>query len=322
MTTQIQKTLQVPYEHGNKRFDQVAAIVFPEYSRSRLQQWIKDGLLTVDGKVWRGRDKLVGGETLALNAELTPEGDWQPEAIELDVVFEDEHILVINKPAGLVVHPAAGNHDGTLLNGLLHHCPELVNIPRAGIVHRLDKDTTGLMVVAKTLQAQANLVGQLQDRTMGREYEAVVQGQMTGGGKVDQPIGRHGTQRTKMAVNPMGKEAITNYRVLKKFGTHTHIRCKLETGRTHQIRVHMSHIGYPLVGDATYAGRTRLVRGIGPELRNLLQTFPRQALHAKALALWHPVDGDWLEWEVDLPEDMIHLLEVLERDGRDEDQDY
>jgi 23S rRNA pseudouridine1911/1915/1917 synthase len=321
MTNQIQQVLQVPYEQGNKRLDQVAAQLFPDFSRSRLQQWIKDGQLTVDGKVWRGRDKLVGGEKLELHAELAPEGDWQPEAIDLDIIFEDEHILVINKPAGLVVHPAAGNHEGTLLNGLLHHCPELVNIPRAGIVHRLDKDTTGLMVVAKTLQAQANLVKQLSDRTMGREYEAVVQGVMTGGGKVDAAIGRHGTQRTKMAVNPMGKEAVTHYRVLKKFGTHTHIRCKLETGRTHQIRVHMSHIGYALAGDATYAGRTRLVRGIGPTLRNLLQTFPRQALHAKALALWHPVDGDWLEWEIDLPEDMVHLLKVLEDENRGIDPD-
>ncbi len=316
MTNQISSSIQVPFDQGNKRLDQVAAQLFPDYSRSRLQQWIKEGQLTVDGKAWRGRDKLTGGETLVLEAELAPEGDWEPEAIDLDIVYEDDHILVLNKQADLVVHPAAGNREGTLLNGLLHHCPALANIPRAGIVHRLDKDTTGLMVVAKTLQAQAHLVAQLQDRTMGREYEAVVQGHMTGGGKVDEPIGRHGTQRTRMAVNPMGKDAVTHYRVLHKFPTHTHIRCKLETGRTHQIRVHMTHIGHPLVGDATYAARTRLTKGIGPSLRTMLQNFPRQALHAKALGLLHPVEQEWMEWEVDLPTDMIELLEMLEADRR------
>ena len=302
---------------GNKRLDQVAAQLFPEYSRSRLQQWIKDGQLQVNGKTIRGRDKLVGGETLTLEAELTAEGDWQAEDIPLDIIYEDDDILVVNKQAGLVVHPAAGNYEGTMLNGLLHHCPQLENIPRAGIVHRLDKDTTGLMVVAKTLQAQTNLVAQLQDRSMGREYEAVVQGHMTGGGKVDEPIGRHGTQRTKMAVNPMGKEAITHYRVLHRFPTHTYIRLKLETGRTHQIRVHMAHIGYPLVGDSTYAARTRLTKGIGPDLRETLLNFKRQALHARKLGLMHPVSGEFMEWEVDLPDDFVDLLAALEADADD-----
>ena len=315
MTSQIVQTAEVPFTMGNKRLDQVAAQLFPDYSRSRLQQWIREGQLTVDGKSLRGRDKLTGGETLQIQAELTAEGDWQAEDIPLDIVYEDDDIIVINKQAGLVVHPAAGNQDGTLLNGLLHHCPQLENIPRAGIVHRLDKDTTGLMVVAKTLQAQNNLVGQLQDRSMGREYEAVVQGQMTGGGKVDEPIGRHGTQRTKMAVNPMGKEAVTHYRVLKKFPTHTYIRLKLETGRTHQIRVHMAHIGYPLVGDATYAPRTRLTKGISPELRETLLHFGRQALHARKLGLIHPSTGDWMEWEVDLPDDFVQLLDALQADA-------
>lgn len=315
MTSQIVQTAEVPFTMGNKRLDQVAAQLFPDYSRSRLQQWIREGQLTVDGKSLRGRDKLTGGETLQIQAELTAEGNWQAEDIPLDIVYEDDDIIVINKQAGLVVHPAAGNQEGTLLNGLLHHCPQLANIPRAGIVHRLDKDTTGLMVVAKTLQAQNNLVGQLQDRSMGREYEAVVQGQMTGGGKVDEPIGRHGTQRTKMAVNPMGKEAVTHYRVLKKFPTHTYIRLKLETGRTHQIRVHMAHIGYPLVGDATYAPRTRLTKGISPELRETLLHFGRQALHARKLGLIHPVSGDWMEWEVDLPDDFVQLLEALQADA-------
>ena len=317
MSNQISQTAEVPYEMGNKRLDQVAAQLFPEYSRSRLQQWIKDGQLQVNGKTIRGRDKLVGGETLTLEAELTAEGDWQAEDIPLDIIYEDDDILLVNKQAGLVVHPAAGNYEGTMLNGLLHHCPQLENIPRAGIVHRLDKDTTGLMVVAKTLQAQTNLVAQLQDRSMGREYEAVVQGHMTGGGKVDEPIGRHGTQRTKMAVNPMGKEAITHYRVLHRFPTHTYIRLKLETGRTHQIRVHMAHIGYPLVGDSTYAARTRLTKGIGPDLRETLLNFKRQALHARKLGLMHPVSGEFMEWEVDLPDDFVDLLAALEADADD-----
>ncbi len=311
MSDQINQVVEVPHELGNKRLDQVAAQLFPDFSRSRLQQWIKEGLLTVDGDAWRGRDKLVGGESLALVATLQAEGDWQAEDIPLDILYEDEHIIVLNKQAGLVVHPAAGNHTGTLLNGLLHHAPSLKNIPRAGIVHRLDKDTTGLMVVAKTLQAQSHLVAQLQDRSMGREYEAVVQGVMTGGGTVEEPISRHGTQRTKMAVNPLGKEAVTHYRVLHKFPTHTYIRCKLETGRTHQIRVHMSHIAHPLVGDATYAGRTRLAKGVTPELRDALQNFPRQALHARQLGLIHPASEEYCEWQVELPDDFEQLLEVL-----------
>ncbi|WP_370314638.1 23S rRNA pseudouridine(1911/1915/1917) synthase RluD [Thalassolituus sp.] len=318
MSSQISHTVEVPYEEGNKRLDQVAARLFPDFSRSRLQEWIKSGQLTVNGEVMRGRDKVVGGETLELKAELEAEGDWQPEEIELDIVYEDDDILVLNKQAGLVVHPAAGNRTGTLLNGLLFHCPDLINIPRAGIVHRLDKDTTGLMVVAKTLQAQTHLVAQLQDRSMGREYEAVVQGHMISGGTVDEPIGRHGTQRTKMAVNPMGKEAVTHYRVLHKFPTHTYIRCKLETGRTHQIRVHMAHIGHPLVGDATYAARQRLTKGIGPELRELLVSFPRQALHAKALTLMHPRTEETMEWEIELPDDFIELLNTM---ADDEDRD-
>ncbi|WP_419813012.1 23S rRNA pseudouridine(1911/1915/1917) synthase RluD [Bacterioplanoides sp.] len=322
MSNQINQTAEVPHELGNKRLDQVAAQLFPDFSRSRLQQWIKGGQLTVDGDVWRGRDKLIGGETLALVTELEAEGDWQPEDIPLDIIYEDDHILVINKPAGLVVHPAAGNHTGTLLNALLHHDPELANIPRAGIVHRLDKDTTGLMVVAKTLQAQAHLVAQLQDRSMGREYEAVVQGVMTGGGTVDQPIGRHGTQRTKMAVNPLGKDAITHYRVLHKFPTHTYIRCKLETGRTHQIRVHMAHIAHPLVGDAAYAGRTRLTKGITPELRHTLQQFTRQALHARQLGLIHPASEEYCEWEVELPEDFEQLLDALAFDEEEQNVDF
>lgn len=315
MTTKISLRQEVPFALGNRRFDQIAAELFPEYSRSRLQLWIKDGQLTVDGQTMRGRDKLIGGETLALVATLEAEGEWQAQDIALDVVYEDDSILVINKSPDLVVHPGAGNPDGTLLNALLFHCPALATIPRAGIVHRLDKDTSGLLVVAKTLQAQNHLVDQLQDRSMGREYEAVVQGYMTGGGTVEEPIGRHGTQRTKMAVNPMGKEAITHYWVLERFPSHTHIRVKLETGRTHQIRVHMSHIGYPLVGDSTYAARSRLTKGIGPELRQTLLNFGRQALHARKLGLIHPETEDWMEWEAEAPADFKALLAALKDDA-------
>jgi 23S rRNA pseudouridine1911/1915/1917 synthase len=256
---------------------------------------------------------MIGGENLELDVVLEAEGDWEAEDIPLNVVYEDDDILVINKPAGLVVHPAAGNYSGTLLNALLYRYPGIENVPRAGIVHRLDKDTTGLMVVAKTLQAQTQLVNQLQDRSMGREYEAITMGVMTGGGVVEAPIARHPTQRTKMSVAPegMGKEAITHYRVLNKFNAHTHIRCKLETGRTHQIRVHMSHIGYPLVGDQTYFGRFRLPKGISLNLRQELQTFQRQALHARELSLWHPTTDEYMTWDVELPEDFEKLLQSL-----------
>ena len=326
MSNSIQTSVLVPIRLGNKRLDQIAAELFPDYSRSRLQQWIKDGKLTVDGETRRGRDKMIGNELLALDVVLEAEGDWEGEDIPLTVVYEDDDIVVINKPSGLVVHPAAGNYTGTLLNALLYRYPGIENVPRAGIVHRLDKDTTGLMVVAKTLQAQTQLVNQLQDRSMGREYEAITMGVMTGGGVVEAPIARHPTQRTKMSVAPegMGKEAITHYRVLKKFNAHTHIRCKLETGRTHQIRVHMSHIGYPLVGDQTYFGRFRLPKGISLNLRQQLQTFQRQALHARELSLWHPTTDEYMTWEADLPEDFQTLLQSLSDEQTEtyEDMDY
>ncbi len=313
MSNSIQASVLVPIHLGNKRLDKIAAELFPDFSRSRLQQWIVDGKLTVDGEIRRGRDKMIGGENLELDVVLEAEGDWEAEDIPLNVVYEDDDIVVINKPAGLVVHPAAGNYTGTLLNALLYRYPGIENVPRAGIVHRLDKDTTGLMVVAKTLQAQTQLVNQLQDRSMGREYEAITMGVMTGGGVVEAPIARHPTQRTKMAVSPegMGKDAITHYRVLKKFNAHTHIRCKLETGRTHQIRVHMSHIGYPLVGDQTYFGRFRLPKGISLHLRQELQEFQRQALHARELSLWHPTTDEYMTWDADLPEDFQKLLQAL-----------
>lgn len=315
MSEHIQLSLVVPDELGNKRFDHIAAQLFSDFSRARLQSWIKEGNLTVDGDQRKAKEKLIGGEILRLDVVTQAEGEWLAEAIEFPIVYEDEHILVINKPMNLVVHPAAGNLTGTLLNGLLHHCEELRNIPRAGIVHRLDKDTTGLMVVAKTLQAQNHLVEQLQSREMGREYEAVLQGAITGGGTVKEPIARHMKDRTKMAVHPTGKEAVTHYRVLEKFPTHTHVRVKLETGRTHQIRVHMAHIQHPLVGDPTYGGKVRLPKGVSHELRDVLREFPRQALHARKLTLIHPQSKKEVSWEVPLPDDFEELLDELRYDA-------
>ncbi len=293
------------------RLDQIAALVFTDYSRSRLKSWIQAGDLTVDGQVKRPRDKLYGDEYLRVQTVIEYQQHWQPQAMELDIVYEDDAILVLNKPAGLVVHPAAGNQHGTLLNALLNYCPQLAILPRAGIVHRLDKDTTGLMVVAKSIPAQTNLVAQLQDHSMGREYEAVAVGVLTGGGQIDAALGRHSRNRQKMAVTAIGKQARTHYRVLQRFRAHTHIRLQLETGRTHQIRVHMAHMNYPLVGDPLYGGRLRLPKAITPTLRHTLGDFNRQALHAKKLQLYHPQSGDVLEWEIDLPPDLQRLLHQL-----------
>jgi 23S rRNA pseudouridine1911/1915/1917 synthase len=312
MAEALELTAVVPDSLMGSRLDFAAAELFPDYSRSRLQAWIKSADLTVNGQQAKPKDKMMGGEELVLIAELEEQGDWEAEDIPLDIVFEDEHILVINKPEGLVVHPAAGNRSGTLLNGLLHHQPDLINVPRAGIVHRLDKDTTGLMVVAKTLQAHADLVAQLQERSVSREYEAVVQGVMTGGGRVEGAIGRHPRQRQKMAVVDFGgKEAVTHYRVTQRFDNHTHVRLKLETGRTHQIRVHMAHIGYPLVGDSTYAGRFKIPKQASPELLEQLKGFRRQALHAAQLGLIHPATAEYMEWQAHRPDDMQQLLETL-----------
>lgn len=317
MTETINRQEIVPADLNFARFDQAASALFPEYSRSRLQSWIKGGQLTANHSSCRPRDKVHEGDVLTLQAELQPEGRFEAEAIALDIVYEDDDIIVINKPAGLVVHPGAGNPSGTLLNALLSHCPSIDSVPRAGIVHRLDRDTTGLMVVAKTLQAHADLVAQLQARDVHREYDAVVMGSMTGGGKVEEPMGRHPQQRTKMAVVQFGgKEAITHYRLQKRYRDHCHVRCFLETGRTHQIRVHMAHIRHPLVGDATYAGRPRLPKGASDALVNMLRSFPRQALHARKLELEHPISGDTMSWEVPLPDDMQALLAVLDAEEK------
>ncbi len=310
----IELNAEVPYDMGGQRLDQVAALLFAEHSRSRLSAWIKEGLLTVDGGVFRPRDIVHGGSLLALKAEQEAQGEWIAQDIALNIVYEDEHILVIDKPAGLVVHPAAGHADGTLLNALLHHVPDIINVPRAGIVHRLDKDTTGLMVVAKTIEAQTRLVDQLQKRTVSRIYECISIGVITAGGKINAPIGRSSSQRQRMAVSDGGKPAVSHYRVLERYRSHTHVRVKLETGRTHQIRVHMSHIGYPLVGDPVYGGRFRIPPAANPSMVQTLKEFPRQALHARFLELDHPITGARMKWQSPLPDDFVWLLTLLRQD--------
>lgn len=311
--------LIVPGEYGGMRFDQALARMLPEYSRSRLQDWIAQGLVTLDGAAAVIRQKVSGGEAVVVQPQLHPaEQPYRAEDIPLDVVYEDDSILVIDKPVGLVVHPGSGNWQGTLLNALLHHAPQLAQVPRAGIVHRLDKDTSGLLVVAKTLTAQTALVRQLQARMVKREYLALAWGGVAHGGTVDAPIGRHPAQRTKMAVVDNGKPAVTHYQVEERFPVTstagqdcTLLRCKLETGRTHQIRVHLASLGHPLVGDSTYL---KGPQKCSPQLRPILSAFPRQALHAERLGLEHPVTGEWMEWQAPLPDDMQQLLQQI-REG-------
>jgi len=313
--------LTIPGHMGGRRLDQALAALFPEYSRARLQRWIKDGHVSVDDAQRRPKDVVHGGEKVALTVVLEEETRWRPQALPLDIVYEDEAVLVINKPPGVVVHPGAGNMDGTLSNALLHHAPELETVPRAGIIHRIDKDTSGLLVVARTLIAQKSLVEQLQARAFEREYRAVVMGVMTAGGTVDAPIGRHPVNRTRQAVvaneAPGGKEAVTHYRVAERFHAHTLVNVKLETGRTHQIRVHMAHIHYPLVGDPAYGGRLRIPAGATPGLEQALRGFRRQALHAARLGFVHPLSGVTVAWEAPLPEDMEKLLAACREDLRE-----
>jgi 23S rRNA pseudouridine1911/1915/1917 synthase len=313
----IQHRDTVPESCLGKRFDQTLAVMFPDYSRSRLKEWILAGHVTVDGLVVdRPREKMFGGEEVAIDTQVESEVRFQAQDLPLNIVYEDDDILVINKPAGFVVHPGAGNPDGTVLNALLHHCPQLDVVPRAGIVHRLDKDTTGLMVVAKTIAAQTNLVESLQAREITREYEAIASGIMTAGGLVDQPIGRHATKRTHMAVTFSGRPSVTHYRVMEKFRLHTRLRLRLETGRTHQIRVHMAHITHALAGDPVYGGRPRPPKNASEELREMLQQFKRQALHAAMLSLYHPITGVQMTWHADVPEDMVALADILRKDTK------
>lgn len=306
-------SLEVPAELAGKRVDQALSALLPDYSRARLQKWIKSGAVTLNDQVVKPKDPVTVGDRVSVRIELEAETTWQAQAQPLEIVFEDDDIIVINKPAGLVVHPAAGHQDGTLVNALLHHAPDLEQIPRAGIVHRLDKDTSGLLVVARTLQSHHHLVNQLQTRSVTREYEAVLQGVMISGGTVNAPIARHPVDRQRMAVVVGGKEAISHYRVTERFTAHTWVTVKLATGRTHQIRVHMAHIKYPLVGDPVYGGRVRFPKESSAELRAVLSGFSRQALHARHLALVHPKSGEVCSWEVPLPSDMQQLLTALRR---------
>lgn len=307
--------LKIPPHLAGQRLDQALAELLPDYSRARLQGWIKAGKVQIDGKDCRPREKLHGGEHVTVLAEHEVQVTWEAEAIPLDIVYEDESVIIVNKPAGLVVHPGVGNYSGTLVNALLHHDASLEQIPRAGTIHRLDKDTSGLLVVARTLAAHHSLIKQLQARTVKREYEAVVTGVMTAGGTVEAEMGRHPTLRTRMAVvTHGGKEATTHYRVLERFRAHTHIRVRLETGRTHQIRVHMAHIRFPLVGDPVYGGRLRLPPQSSPAFIEALRGFHRQALHAAQLGFDHPQTGEPVEWAVPLPLDMRRLLGVLSDD--------
>ena len=324
--TLIEHTITVTEPFSGQRLDAVAAACLTDYSRSRLQEWIKSGGLTVDGRQYKPKQKVFKGDKLILSVKLVEDDRWLPEPIDFNVIFEDSEIIVIDKPQGLVVHPGAGVANATLLNGLLHRFPELSELPRAGIVHRLDKDTTGIMVIARSLAAHTSLVGQLQDRSMGRQYQALVLGRVGATGTIDEPIDRHPTARIKMAVVVGGKAAQTSYQCLRHYDLDTgveksnrpmqtrgysHIMCQLATGRTHQIRVHLSHIGHPLVGDPVYHSRRQMSANTPKELAEPLQQFNRQALHAETLKLVHPATGELMAFTAPLADDFKQLLDTL-----------
>lgn len=305
----------IPEELAGQRLDAALAILFPDYSRNRLKQWILQGHVLIDGNQVKPREKLIGNEKLEITFEPVEQNiHCQAEPIDLNIVYEDEALIIVNKPAGFVVHPAAGHYSGTLQNALLHFDQRLEEVPRAGIVHRIDKDTTGLLVVARTVKAHHFLVRQLQKRKMHREYQAIVHGVMTGGGVIDQPIGRHPRERIRMAVRENGKPSVTHYRVAQRFREHTHVDVKLESGRTHQIRVHMQYIRHPIVGDPVYSGRQRVPAQASDEMIQALHQFKRQALHAWQLTLTHPVSKEEMFWQAPLPEDFSHLLAVMNAD--------
>ncbi len=307
--------LQLPQESAGLRFDQALARSLPQYSRARVRDWIDSGLVRVDGRPLRAKDKVLGGEQVQIEARLPVQtAGVAAEQVPLAVVHQDRSLLVINKPAGMVVHPGAGNAAHTLQNALLGLDPKLALVPRAGLIHRLDKDTSGLLVIARTPEAHTALVAAMAAREITREYLALCIGVVTAGATIDEPIGRHRTQRTRMAVRADGRPSVTHYRVLKRFRGHTLLRVMLETGRTHQIRVHLAHAGFPVVGDPVYGGRRRLVANCTPRLEKQLRGFTRQALHAARLKLIHPTSGREMQWEAPLPEDMQQLLAALEAD--------
>jgi len=312
-------TRTIPDDLAGLRLDQALAKMFPEYSRSRLTAWVKAGSIRVDGRALKPREKIAGGEEVVLDAEPEAAIESPPEAMALDIVHEDESVLVINKPAGLVVHPGAGNTRGTLMNGLLAHAPELAEVPRAGIVHRIDKLTTGLLVVARTLEAHTALTRALAEHEIRRSYVAVVQGALTGGGRIDAPIGRHPVDRTRMAVRESGRPAVTHYTVRERYAAHTAVDVVLETGRTHQIRVHFAWKRHPLVGDPVYGGRLALPKGASDAVIETLRGFRRQALHAARLEFSHPVTGETVTCEAPIPEDMARLMAVLREAAREAD---
>lgn len=317
MPEPIRHSLTIPDEHVGQRLDQALAELLSEYSRTRIKEWIESGQVLVNGGRQRPKDKVFGGEKIEVSAELPDVIEVAPESIALDIVHQDRHILIINKPAGLVVHPGAGNSAGTLQNALLHFDAGLAHLPRGGIVHRLDKDTSGLLVIARSLEAHTALVRALEVHDVQREYEAICVGVMTAGGTVDAPIGRHPVDRLKQAIREDGRESVTHYRVIHRYRGHTHVRLNLETGRTHQIRVHMAHIKYPLVGDRVYGGRLLLPKGATTGLIEALRGFGRQALHAARLAFEHPVTGKPVEAVAPTPQDMRELLQVLAQDAEE-----
>jgi 23S rRNA pseudouridine1911/1915/1917 synthase len=307
-------SLIIPPELAGERLDQALAKMVPAYSRTQIQGSIAVGSVLVNNRPAKGNLRLKGGEAITMEMVITPRVDWEAQNIPLQIVHEDNSVIIINKPAGLVVHPGAGNQNSTLLNALLHHAPSLNALPRAGILHRLDKETSGLLAIAKTAEALKSLSSQLKKRTLLREYQAIVYGTMISGGVVDAAIDRHHTQRKSIAVDETGKRAVTHYRVAEKFRAHTRLKLRLETGRTHQIRVHMSHIDHPIVGDVLYGGRVQLTKGMIAPLVQAIRGFKRQALHAFAIGFDHPETDEFMRFEIDLPEDMTRLLEALRED--------
>ena len=302
----------IPDRLIGQRIDSAMAQMLPDYSRSKITTWVRSGGALINGKTFKPKEKILGGEIVTLNIKAEKTNDWKAEDIPLDIVFEDNDIIVVNKPVGLVTHPGAGNWTGTLANALLHYDPSLANLDRAGIVHRLDKNTSGLMVVARSELAQKNLVEQLQTHAVSREYSAIVYGHMISGGTVDEPIGRDPKDRIRQAVVEDGKDAVTHYRVIDRFAHHTHVKAILETGRTHQIRVHLSYIGHPLIADPMYGGKIRFPKKADDHLKNALKKFNRQALHAKKLTLTHPITFEQMSWKAPLPQDLQDLLKVLQ----------
>lgn len=313
MQQTIEHQLTIPESYAGKRVDQTLSKLLADFSRNQIKTWLEQGKITIDNQTVAPKHKIKGNEHVYLQVQLTLETRLEPEPIPLDIIFEDDTLLIINKPAGLVVHPGAGNPNGTLVNGLLYHYPHLEHLSRGGLIHRLDKDTTGLIIIGKTNQAITDLTQQLQNRQIKREYRAVVQGNFIAGGTIEQPIGRHPKARQKMAVHPLGKPAITHFRVLNHFRHHTDLRVMLDTGRTHQIRVHFAYYHHAIVGDNTY-GRRYIPPQCTPQLRQQLLNFNRQALHAKKIKLTHPKKKTSCEWQAPLPDDMQQLMDTLHQD--------